>query len=109
MIPALLSEQEAAAVLRMSQRTLRSLRDNGKIRYIRTSRRKIHYTPEDIADYIARQARQEDAPCPSIAPRKARASTMTSSGAAPDILDRLAARPGGMPKGMKLIYGGKSR
>ena len=49
---ALLTEQEAAAMLHVSPRTLRDLRSKGMIRYIRLSPRKIAFTPDDIAEYI---------------------------------------------------------
>lgn len=105
---ALLTEQEAAEKIGLSARTLRALRSAGKIRYVRPSPRKVYYKPEDVAEYIERATCQDEPACPSINPRKATASNTTSSGKGSGIMDRLAARPGGMPKGLKLISGGKS-
>jgi excisionase family DNA binding protein len=106
--PHLLTEAEAAARLGISPRTLRKIRTDGEIRYVRPSPRKVYYTEGDCAEYLARQTRQETQPCPSINPPKARASTSISSGKGKGIMARLAARPGGMPNGLKLISGGKS-
>ena len=77
--PALLTEAEAAEQLRLSERTLRGLRSAGKIRYVRQSPRKIGYTPDDLAEYIAKQTRQDEPPCRSTNPRKAASGTTTSS------------------------------
>jgi hypothetical protein len=107
--PILLTEAEAARLIHVSPRTLRALRSRGEIRYVRPSPRKVFYTAEDCAEFIASRTRQDDPVCPSTSPRKARASTTTSNGAGSAIMDRLAARPGGMPNGLKLISGGKSR
>jgi len=107
--PALLTEAEAAEQLGIAPRTLRALRSAGKIRYVRPSPRKIYYKPEDVAEYLDRVTCQDDEACPSIAPPKARVTTSTSNGRGSAIMDRLAARPSGMPNGLKLITGGKSR
>jgi hypothetical protein len=107
--PELIPEDEAARRLLISPRTLRDLRAKGKIRYVRPSPRVVGYRPEDLTEYLENQARQEEPPCPSISPAKAVGGSTTSNGKASGIMDRLAARPGGMPKGLKLISGGKSR
>ena len=60
---ALLSEDEAAQRLLLSPRTLRDLRAKGMIRYIRTSPRKIAYTPDDIAEFIAKHRCQDEPLC----------------------------------------------
>ena len=106
---ALLTEEQAAAEIGVSPRTLRALRSAGKIRYVRPSPRVIRYKPEDVAEYIDRVTCQDNPPGASIAPPKARATTSISSGRGSGIMDRLAARPNGMPKGLKLITGGRSR
>ena len=103
------TEPEAAALLHISPRTLRALRSEGKIRYVRLTPRRIGYTPQQIADYIAESSQQDAPPCPSTNPRKAVSGNTISNGRGSGIMDRLAARPGGMPKGLKLISGGKSR
>lgn len=106
--PALLTEAEAAARIGVSPRTLRKLRADGKIRYVRPSPRKVYYTEGDCAEYLARQSCQDQPPCQSTDRPKARASTMISSSRGKGIMARLAARPGGMPNDLKLISGGKS-
>lgn len=58
----LLTEAEAAARLRMGERTLRELRRTGKIRYVALTARKIAYRPEDCAEYLAARVRVND-PC----------------------------------------------
>lgn len=63
----LLTEAEAAARLRLSPRTLRSIRRQGQIRYIALSARKIAYRAEDCEEYIAKQVRISE--LPSTAPR----------------------------------------
>lgn len=54
---ALLTEDEAAAMLHMSARLLRDKRRHGLIRYVALSARKIAYRPEDCREYIDAQAR----------------------------------------------------
>ncbi|WP_081611159.1 helix-turn-helix domain-containing protein [Sphingopyxis sp. MC1] len=82
----LLTIEETATELQISVPTLRRLRAAGKIGYVRLDGRKIRHTPDDIADYIARQhvaARHQDSPqCPAPSRRKdRRTGTTTSSGA----------------------------
>lgn len=58
----LLTEAEAAARLRMGERTLRELRRSGQIRYVALTARKIAYRPEDCAEYLSARLRVND-PC----------------------------------------------
>lgn len=57
--PSLLSEDEAAARLMMSRRTLRDARKAGLIRYVQITVRKIAYRPEDCDEYISTRLRVE--------------------------------------------------
>lgn len=57
--PLLLTEEEAARRLLMHPRTLRKLRSEGAIRYVRTTGRKVAYRPEDCAAFVERQSRLE--------------------------------------------------
>ena len=59
---ALLTEQEAAARLRIGERTLRDERKRGAIRYVLLGKRKIFYRPEDCDDYVAACLKVEQ-PC----------------------------------------------
>lgn len=54
-IPKLLTEAEAAEILRLSPRTLRSLRSKGLIRYVCPTGNRIRYREDDIAEYIEQQ------------------------------------------------------
>jgi hypothetical protein len=56
--PILLPE-EAAAELRISERTLRRLKAQRLIRYVRISERKWGLRPSDIAAYLADRVEQE--------------------------------------------------
>lgn len=56
LMPDLLTEAEAASLLHVSERTLRTIRAQGKIRYIRPSPRKVAYDRADLAAYLAEQA-----------------------------------------------------
>ncbi|WP_089215521.1 helix-turn-helix domain-containing protein [Sphingopyxis indica] len=81
----LLTIDEAAAELNISAPTLRRLRQAGMIGYVRLDGRKIRHTPDDIADYLARQRvvprPQEAMPCPSPSRKRTRRTgTTTSSG-----------------------------
>jgi hypothetical protein len=58
-LPLLLSEEEAARLLLMTPRTLRKLRQEGLIRYVALTGRKIGYRPEDCRAYIESRSRQE--------------------------------------------------
>lgn len=59
----LLTADEAAARLDMSERTLRRIRQRGDIAYIALTDRKFRYTPEDCDAYLA-ACRRQDAPPP---------------------------------------------
>lgn len=93
---ALLTELEAATMLRLSERTLRYLRAEGKVRYVRTSPRRIRYRLDDIEAYIANQTVQDAPPCPSTNTPRASSGTMISSSRASAITEALAARRSGM-------------
>jgi hypothetical protein len=97
----LLTEAEAASQIGVSARTLRNLRAQGMIRYIRPSPRKVFYTPEDCAEYLERQTMQDARPCPSTNPRKVRSSNTTSSSVVVAFTDQLAARRNGTRNGLK--------
>jgi hypothetical protein len=58
----ILTEAEAAALLRIGERTLRDIRRRGEIRYIALTARKIAYRPEDCEEYLAARLRVEQ-PC----------------------------------------------
>lgn len=58
----LLTEDEAAAFLRIGARTLRELRRTRQIRYVALTARKIAYRLEDCEEYIAGRVRLESAP-----------------------------------------------
>lgn len=68
----LLTEAEAAALLRMSVRTLRDIRRRREIHYVALSARKIVYRPEDIEEYVAARRR--------LAPESAKASANSRPG-----------------------------
>lgn len=52
-IPALLTEKDAAARLKVSTRTLRSLRAQGHLPFVRIGRQ-VRYREEDIAKFVER-------------------------------------------------------
>jgi excisionase family DNA binding protein len=71
-IPKLLTEAEVADVLRISTRTLRTLRGKGEIRYILIGR-KVLYAEEDCIEFIDRHAiRHAPRRLPHIIPFSAR-------------------------------------
>ena len=90
----LLTSDQAAALLHVSTRTLRQLRQNGLIRYIAITDRKILYRPEDCEDYIASRARKASE-CPSTSRRTRRISTSTSSSTVVGFMARQAAKQSG--------------
>lgn len=59
--PALLTEPEAAEALRLSTRTLRKARSEGKLTYVLIGR-SVRYTAEDLASFIE-ASRQDAQPC----------------------------------------------
>lgn len=52
----LLTEEEAASILRMHRITLLRLRKEGKISFLRlgTGRGRVFYTPEQLQEFLAR-------------------------------------------------------
>ncbi|WP_394648165.1 helix-turn-helix domain-containing protein [uncultured Sphingomonas sp.] len=55
----LLTSEQAAERLHMSERTLRKLRQSGEIAYIAVTDRRYRYTPEDLDAYLETRRRQE--------------------------------------------------
>lgn len=74
----LLTADEAAARLSISERTLRKLRMAGEIPYIAISGRIYRYTPEDCDAFLAERKRT-DIPCPSQLKTHVRLTTNTTS------------------------------
>ena len=58
----LLTPDEAAERLRVSERTLRDLKRRGLIRYVAITERRIAYRPEDCDEYIEARVRVDE-PC----------------------------------------------
>lgn len=56
-LPELLTEDEAAKILKQSKVNLWRERKAGRISYKQIGRRGIRYTPADLAEYLERQAR----------------------------------------------------
>ncbi|WP_375194754.1 helix-turn-helix domain-containing protein [Sphingobium sp.] len=75
--PVLLTPTEAAKRLHISDKTLRRLRQQGHIRYVAITERKIRYRPEDCDAYVSARVREDDQ-CQSTS-RKTRPSTSTIS------------------------------
>jgi hypothetical protein len=69
--PLLLTEEQAAERLLMHPRTLRKLRQEGAIRYVALTGRKIAYRPEDCLAFIEKQSRQEEQARPRHRPGRA--------------------------------------
>lgn len=61
----LLTHDEAAARLRVCTKTLRQLRQQGLVRYVQVSPRKIFYRPEDCDAYLESCAQFAPAHAPS--------------------------------------------
>lgn len=57
--PLLLTEEQAAKRLLMHPRTLRKLRQEGAIRYVALTGRRVAYRPEDCIAYVESRSRQE--------------------------------------------------
>jgi excisionase family DNA binding protein len=72
--PLLLTEEQAAERLLMHPRTLRKLRQEGAIRYVALTGRKVAYKPEDCIAYIESRSRQEPA-----APQRSRPGRSTGN------------------------------
>ncbi len=60
----LLTPQEAAERLRLSERTLRDLKRTGAIRYVAISPGRIAYRADDLAEYITTRVQCDQAPEP---------------------------------------------
>ncbi|WP_375292436.1 helix-turn-helix domain-containing protein [Sphingomonas melonis] len=90
----LLTPEQAAARLHVCTKTLRRLRDDGHIRYVAITDRKIRYRPEDCDDYVAARARKAPE-CPSTSRKTRRISTSTSSGKVVAFTGRRVPRPSG--------------
>lgn len=71
----LLTPDEAAARLKMSERTLRELRKQGRIRYIQPTPRKIFYDPADCDAFLASCRRLDDRPAEQQPQQPARGAT----------------------------------
>ena len=96
--PILLTPMEAAARLHISDKTLRRIRQQGHIRYVALTERKIRYRPEDCDAYLASRVR-EDEPCQFTKRRNQRTGSMTSNIVVGDFTDRRAKKRKGRPKG----------
>ncbi|MBN3537801.1 helix-turn-helix domain-containing protein [Sphingomonas pseudosanguinis] len=90
----LLTPEQAAHRLSVCTKTLRRLRQDGHIRYVAITDRKIRYRPEDCDDYVASRARKAPE-CPSTKRVNRRTSTTTSSSKVVDFTARRAQRPSG--------------
>lgn len=80
----LITSAEAAAELRICEKSLRKLRKAGLIRYVSIGERGIMYRPEDCAEYIASRVRRDE-PCqkPKAPPAKGRARAQGPSNIIP--------------------------
>ncbi|WP_294243183.1 helix-turn-helix domain-containing protein [uncultured Sphingomonas sp.] len=87
----LLTPDQAAHRLSVCTKTLRRLRQDGHIRYVAITDRKIRYRPEDCDDYVASRARKAPE-CPSTSRKTRRISTSTSSSKVVDFTARQAQR-----------------
>lgn len=71
-LPKLLTEGEAAAILRISSRTLRQIRSEGRIHHVRIGR-KVAYTEQDCINFIEActvRARPPQPTSNSVKPRR---------------------------------------
>jgi len=80
MIPALLTEAQAATHLAVCQRTLRKARQQGRLRFVLIGRA-IRYTLPDLDQFIEASSQQECISSPDPAPRS-RAAARTGPGGA---------------------------
>ena len=60
--PLLLTPEQAARRLHVSERTLRDLKKRGLIRYVAVTERIIRYRVEDCEEYLSARVRQDE-PC----------------------------------------------
>jgi hypothetical protein len=65
--PLLLTEEQAAERLLMRPRTLRKLRQEGAIRYVALTGRRVAYRPEDCEAFVEAQSRIET---PQVCPTR---------------------------------------
>ncbi len=91
--PALLTPAEAAARLKVSEKTLRRLRDRG-LRYVMLSAGSIRYKAEDLVAFI--EARSQE--CRS-APKTPASGTMTSSSRVVDFMALAGPKISKRPRG----------
>lgn len=75
----LLTEAEAASRLRMSPRSLRELRQHGRIRYVAITARKIAYREDDLAEYVEARVRVEAPPVEVKPQGKARRRSISAT------------------------------
>ena len=76
----LLTYKAAAAELTISPRTLRRIVEQGAIRYVQVSPRRIAFKPADLTEYLQRVTRErEAATCRSTSQKARRTGTSTSS------------------------------
>lgn len=88
-IPNLLTEDEAAAVLRMCPRTLRKARQAGELPFVRFGRI-VRYSESDLAQFIERSRE-----CHSSNDRAPRSGNTTSRSTVSDFAAALARRERG--------------
>lgn len=96
--PVLLTPDEAAKRLHISDKTLRRIRQQGHIRYVALTERKIRYRPEDCDAYVASRIR-EDEQCQFTKRQNQRTGSMTSNIVVGDFTDRRAKKRKGPPRG----------
>ncbi|WP_353448035.1 helix-turn-helix domain-containing protein [Sphingomonas aurantiaca] len=87
----LLTPEDAADRIHVSTKTLRRLRQDGHIRYVAITDRKIRYRLEDCDEFVASRARKAPE-CPSTSARPRPTGTSTSSGKVVGFSARPAAR-----------------
>ncbi|MGO1304080.1 MAG: helix-turn-helix domain-containing protein [Sphingomonas parapaucimobilis] len=85
----LLTPDQAARRLSVCTKTLRRIRQDGHIRYVAITDRKIRYRPEDCDDYVASRARKAPE-CQSTSVKVRRISTSTLSSKVVDFTARQA-------------------
>jgi hypothetical protein len=85
----LLTADEAAARLDMSERTLRRIRQRGDIAYIALTDRKFRYTPEDCDAYLAARRRLD---APPMKPARAAGRTVVKRSMHGDFMEGREAR-----------------
>ena len=96
--PVLLTPLEAALRLHVSDKTLRRIRQQGHIRYVALTERKIRYRPEDCDAYVASRIR-EDEQCQFTKRQNPRTGSTTSNIVVGDFTDRRAKKRKGRQKG----------